>query len=103
MHCTARSNIAHLFVDKLQEGRVYFIGNFKVRPNKDEYRIVKDNDYMIELEGSTYVTKATADVDGFLRYPFQFVEFENLQPMNKIYVIGKNLCSCFHETFMFNL
>ncbi|XP_071714270.1 uncharacterized protein [Rutidosis leptorrhynchoides] len=80
MQCTAKNNIAHCFIDRLQEGCVYFIGNFTVVSNKDEYRILHDNKNKIELQGSTYLKKDTSDaVDGFVCYPFKCIEFENLE------------------------
>ncbi|XP_071697351.1 replication factor A protein 1-like [Rutidosis leptorrhynchoides] len=87
MQCTAKSNVAHCFINKLQEGCVYSIGMFSVIPNKNEYRILKDNQLMLELQGSTYVRKDTIDVAGFIRHPFQCVEFENLTPTFKEYLV----------------
>lgn len=57
MHCTVRNNISHCFIGKLQEGFVYSMRDFTVKPNKEEYRIIKDATYMIELDGSTFVKK----------------------------------------------
>ncbi|XP_071694204.1 uncharacterized protein [Rutidosis leptorrhynchoides] len=61
--CTAKNNIAHCFIPRLIEGCVYLIGNFQVIQNKEEYRILKANPLMIELQGSTYLRRQ-ADVIG---------------------------------------
>ena len=69
IHCTARSNIAHNFVG-LKEGYVYSIKNFIVQQNKDEYRIIRQDPFMIEFDGSTRTRKVSVNTDGFNRYPF---------------------------------
>ena len=60
MHCTMKSNISHCFSDKLQEGSVVSMRYFTVQ-TKDEYRIIKDNTYLIKLNSSTSVRKALLD------------------------------------------
>lgn len=89
MHCTARCNISHNFVDRLKEGIIYSIKDFTVLPNKDEYRIMKDDAYMIEFDGATTVRKASVKADGFVRHPFQLIDFDNLEPTYNNYLIGK--------------
>ncbi|KAL6577449.1 hypothetical protein OROMI_011725 [Orobanche minor] len=86
MHCTMRSNISHCFIDKIQEGVVVCMRSFTVQ-KRDEYRIIKDNDHFIELNGSTLVRKAGKQVGGFVRHPFQLMEFEKIQPTKKKYLI----------------
>ncbi|KAL6517891.1 hypothetical protein OROMI_033592 [Orobanche minor] len=86
MHCTMRSNISHCFIDKIQEGVVVCMRSFTVQ-KRDEYRIIKDNDHFIELNGSTLVRKAGKQVGGFVRHPFQLMEFEKIQPTEKKYLI----------------
>lgn len=58
---------------------------------RDEYRIIRDNDYAIELNGSTVVRKVCNKVGGFLRHPFQLTDFESIQPTEKKYLIGATL------------
>ncbi|KAL6547461.1 hypothetical protein OROMI_023182 [Orobanche minor] len=86
MHCTMRSNISHCFIDKIQEGVVVCMRSFTMQ-KRDEYRIIKDNDHFIELNGSTLVRKAGKQVGGFVRHPFQLMEFEKIQPTKKKYLI----------------
>ncbi|KAL6520730.1 hypothetical protein OROHE_016911 [Orobanche hederae] len=81
MHCTMRSNISHCFIDKIQGG-VVCMRSFTVQ-KRDEYRIIKDNDHFIELNGSTLVRKAGKQVGGFVRHPFRLMEFEKIQPTEK--------------------
>ncbi|KAL6507132.1 hypothetical protein OROHE_022031 [Orobanche hederae] len=67
MHCTMKSNISHCFNDKVQEGSVVSMRYFTVQ-KKDEYRIIKDNTYLIELNGSTSIKKATVNVGYIIGY-----------------------------------
>ncbi|KAK9050299.1 hypothetical protein SSX86_007279 [Deinandra increscens subsp. villosa] len=87
IHATARSNIAHYFVDKLVEGGVYVLKNFSVQTNRSEYRILKDSRFMIELQGSTVVRKVPGVHEGFVRYPFSLVELEDLQVTGNKYFV----------------
>ncbi|GJW20637.1 replication protein A 70 kDa DNA-binding subunit C-like protein [Tanacetum coccineum] len=70
IHCTARSNVTHNFL-LLKEGGIYSIKNFVVHRNKEEYRIRKNDAFMIEFDGATSIRKAFVKADGFVRYPFQ--------------------------------
>nr|GEU40148.1 hypothetical protein [Tanacetum cinerariifolium] len=69
IHCTARSNVVHNFL-QLKEGGIYSIKNFVVHRNKEEYRIQKNDGYMIEFDGATSICKDFVKADGFVRYPF---------------------------------
>ncbi|GJX96835.1 zinc finger, CCHC-type containing protein [Tanacetum coccineum] len=86
IHCTARANIAHNFI-KLKEGGIYTIKNFVVQPNKDEYRIRKDDCFMLEFDGETTVRKSLAKADGFVMHPFELVKLESVQPTNNKHLI----------------
>ncbi|KAL6548104.1 hypothetical protein OROHE_009166 [Orobanche hederae] len=87
MHCTAKSNTAHNFVDKLKEGIIYYINDFTVLSNKGDYRIMKDNAYMIEFDGATSMRRSSVKPDGFVRHPFDLTDFDNLQPTNNKFLI----------------
>ena len=87
MHCTARSNIAHNFVG-LKEGSVYSIKNFIVQPNKDDYRIIRHDPYMLEFDGSTTTRKVSVTSDAFVRYPFELADFDEIEPTDNKYLIG---------------
>ena len=87
MHCTARSNIAHNFVG-LKEGSVYSIKNFIVQPNKDDYRIIRQDPYMLEFDGSTTTRKVFVISDGYVRYPFELADFDDIEPTDNKYLIG---------------
>ncbi|GJV77793.1 hypothetical protein Tco_1509377 [Tanacetum coccineum] len=57
MHCTTRGNITHNFL-WLKEGAIYSVKNFTVQPNKDEFRVIRFADFMLEFHGDTTVWKA---------------------------------------------
>ncbi|KAL6542407.1 hypothetical protein OROMI_024009 [Orobanche minor] len=88
MHCTAKSNTAHNFVDKLKEGIIYYINDFTVLSNKEDYRIMKDSAYMIEFDGATSMRRSSVKPDGFVRHPFDLNDFDNLQPTNNKFLIA---------------
>ncbi|GKB76001.1 hypothetical protein Tco_0942896 [Tanacetum coccineum] len=88
MHCTARGNIAHNFL-WLKEGAIYSVKNFTVLPNKDEFRVMRFADFMLEFHGDTTVWKAFVRSGGFIRYHFQLVKIDALEPTNNKYLIGK--------------
>ena len=88
IHCTARSNIAHNFVG-LKEGSVYSIKNFIVQPNKDEYRIKRHDPFILEFDGSTRTRKVSTKTEGFIRYPFELIDLDDIVPKNNKYLIGK--------------
>lgn len=88
MHCMSRHNKSYKFVDRLQEGRFYTLTGCKVIPNRKEYRILKDSNFMIELDGSTSVKNANCDNDGFCRHPFQIMPIEELKPTENKYLVG---------------
>ncbi|KAJ0548059.1 putative nucleic acid-binding, replication factor A [Helianthus annuus] len=86
MHCTARNNIAHYFFDKLKEGGVYLLKGFVVQ-RTDQYRILKDNPFVIGLNGSTVVKKVDDAGGSFTRYPFLLTAFEELEPTEGKYFV----------------
>ncbi|GJR76763.1 ATP-dependent DNA helicase PIF1-like protein [Tanacetum coccineum] len=57
------------------------------KPNKDEFRILKNAPFIVEFDGETSVRKAFVKSDGFIRYPFKLVELENLEVTNNKYLI----------------
>ncbi|XP_071727900.1 uncharacterized protein [Rutidosis leptorrhynchoides] len=62
---TAKSTVAHCFIPRLKEGSVYLLKNFEVIPNRDSYRILRDNKFLIQLQGSTFLRRQqSADVVG---------------------------------------
>nr|GEX85482.1 hypothetical protein [Tanacetum cinerariifolium] len=85
IHCTARANIAHNFI-KLKERGIYSIKNFVVEPDT-EYRFRKDDTFVLEFDGDTTVRKSLVKADGFVRHPFQLVDFDSVQPINNKYLI----------------
>ncbi|GJX05718.1 ribonuclease H-like domain-containing protein [Tanacetum coccineum] len=91
MHCTMKGNIAHNFI-RLKKGGIYPVKNFAVQPNKDEFCILKNDAFMLEFDGATTVRKAFVKADGFVKYPFQLVDVDNLEPTNNTYLIDKLLC-----------
>nr|GEV49119.1 reverse transcriptase domain-containing protein [Tanacetum cinerariifolium] len=90
MHCTPRGNIAHNFL-RLKEGAIYSVKNFTVQPNKDDFRVLRFDHFIIEMDEDIIVRRSAVKPDGFARYPFQLVEFDSLEPINNKYLIGKAL------------
>nr|GEU75348.1 replication protein A 70 kDa DNA-binding subunit C-like [Tanacetum cinerariifolium] len=88
IHCTARGSIAHNFL-RLKEGGIYSIKNFLVHPDMDEFRIIKHDTFMLVFDGATTIRKASVSVVGFLRYPFQLVDFDRIEPTNNKHLIAK--------------
>ncbi|GJT52493.1 RNA-directed DNA polymerase, eukaryota [Tanacetum coccineum] len=86
MHATAQNTIAHNFM-KLKEGGIYSVKKFAVQPNKDEFRVLKNATFMLELDGSTSIQKVFVKPDGFIRFPFEMVDFEHLETTNNKYLI----------------
>nr|GFA00985.1 hypothetical protein [Tanacetum cinerariifolium] len=82
----ARSNVAHNFL-RLKEGNIYLVKNSAVHPNKDEFRIMKNAAFMLEVDGATTVRKAYVISDGFFIYLFQLVNIDNLEVANNKYLI----------------
>ncbi|GKC62436.1 reverse transcriptase domain-containing protein, partial [Tanacetum coccineum] len=72
---------------RLKEGVIYSVNNFTVLPNKDEFRVMRYADFMLEFDSDTIVRKSFVKSDGFTRYPFQLVEIDTLEPTNKKYLI----------------
>ena len=88
MHCTAKSTVAHNFL-RIKEGGVYSIKNFIVMHNKEGFRVRKDDTFMLEFDGSTTIRKSLVVSEGFVRYPFQLVDLDHIQPTDNKYLIGK--------------
>ena len=91
MHCYARSSIAHTFVG-LKEGGVYSIKNFIVQPNKDEYRIISQDPFILEFDGSTIIRKVVVNPKPFIRYPFELADFDETELTDNKYLIGNAVC-----------
>ncbi|GJV44870.1 replication protein A 70 kDa DNA-binding subunit C-like protein [Tanacetum coccineum] len=47
----------------------------------------KNDTFMLEFDGSTTIRKAFVKVEGFVRYPFQLVDFDSIEPTNNKYLI----------------
>ncbi|KAL6518336.1 hypothetical protein OROMI_034037 [Orobanche minor] len=58
----------------LKEGSIYSTKDFTVLPNKDEYRIMKDDACKIEFNGATTVRRASVKADGSVRHLFQMTQ-----------------------------
>ncbi|GJX03348.1 ATP-dependent DNA helicase PIF7-like protein [Tanacetum coccineum] len=85
IHCTAKGTVAHNFLH-LKEGGIYSIKNFIVHPNKDDFRIMKHATFMLEFDGATAIRKVVVSDIGFLRYPFQLVDFDLIEATNNKYL-----------------
>lgn len=87
IHCTAKATIAHNFV-RVKEGGIYLIKNLSVVSNKDEFRVFRDDMFMLEFNGSTTIRKVYTNSPSFIRYTFQLVEFDQIELTNNKYLIG---------------
>ncbi|KAL6572843.1 hypothetical protein OROHE_002319 [Orobanche hederae] len=87
MHCTAKSKTSHNFVDRLKVGIIYTINDFVVLPNTQDYRIKNESAYMIEFHGGTTKRRSPVKADGFVRHPFDLIDFDDLQLSNNKYLI----------------
>ncbi|XP_071705370.1 uncharacterized protein [Rutidosis leptorrhynchoides] len=72
---SAKNNVAHHFISRLKEGYVYLLNHFDVVPNREEYRILKDNKGIVDLTSA------------FIRHLFSCIEFEDLQSTCGKYLI----------------
>ncbi|GJZ27241.1 hypothetical protein Tco_0571494 [Tanacetum coccineum] len=86
IHCFARASVAHNFL-RLKEGGIYSVTNFAVKPNKEEYRVVKDDSFMLEFDGSTTFKRVSVKEDGFVRYILNLVDFDAIEPADNKYLI----------------
>ncbi|GJT77421.1 reverse transcriptase domain-containing protein [Tanacetum coccineum] len=78
--------VAHNFL-RLKEGGIYSVTNFAVKPNKEEYRVIKDDSFMLEFNGSTTFKRVSVKANGFVRYPLNLVDFDAIEPANNKYLI----------------
>ncbi|GKD59519.1 hypothetical protein Tco_1297028 [Tanacetum coccineum] len=79
IHCSARASVAHNFL-RLREEGIYSVKIFAVKPNKEEYQVIKDDNFMLELDGSTNFRKVSVKADGFVRYPLKLVDLDVIEP-----------------------
>ncbi|GJR61402.1 hypothetical protein Tco_1503564 [Tanacetum coccineum] len=84
---TGRYLSTDFVVSDAKEGSIYSVKIFAVKPNKDEYRILKNDAYMLEFDGSTTIRKASVKADGFVRYPFQLQDFDGIELSDNKYLI----------------
>ncbi|GJZ72812.1 retrovirus-related pol polyprotein from transposon TNT 1-94, partial [Tanacetum coccineum] len=57
------------------------------KPNKEDFHVMRFADFMLEFDGDISVRKSSVKFEGFNHYSFQFVEINNLEPMNNKYLI----------------
>lgn len=86
--CTAKATIAHNF-HGLQKGVILSIEDFVVRYDKEEYRVKKNNTFMLEFNGKTRLRKSSVISDGYIRYPLQLLDIDNIEPTRNKSLIGK--------------
>ncbi|GJS55790.1 replication protein A 70 kDa DNA-binding subunit C-like protein [Tanacetum coccineum] len=82
--------IFHVWDVSAVSGR-YLMTNFAMKPNKEEYRVIKDDSFMLEFDGSTTFKRVSVKADGFVRYPFNMVDFDAIEPADNKYLIGQLL------------
>ena len=70
---------------------MYSVKFFVVMQNREDYRIRKDDKFMLEFDGSTTIRRSLVIPKGFITYPFQLVDFDHIQPTENKYLIGNLL------------
>ncbi|GJV48581.1 replication protein A 70 kDa DNA-binding subunit C-like protein [Tanacetum coccineum] len=78
--------IFHVWDVSAVSGR-YLMTNFAMKPNKEKYRVIKDDSFMLEFDGSTTFKRVSVKADGFVRYPFNMVDFDAIEPADNKYLI----------------
>ncbi|GJV17809.1 replication protein A 70 kDa DNA-binding subunit C-like protein [Tanacetum coccineum] len=63
----------------------FIVSDIKV--NKEEFRVMRYADFMLEFDGDTTIWKSSVKSEGFNRYPFQFVEIDDLEPTNNRFLV----------------
>nr|GEX75397.1 hypothetical protein [Tanacetum cinerariifolium] len=101
IYCSAKVIMSHNFL-RLKERGIYSVKNFAVKPNKDEYRILKNDAYMIEFYRSTTIRKALVKANGFVRYPFQLQDFDGIKSSDNKYLIDKVYLSSTSSTVIYD-
>ncbi|GJS48845.1 hypothetical protein Tco_0598966 [Tanacetum coccineum] len=84
---TKRFTLIILILYNLIEGAIYSVTATFIQPNKEDFRVMRFADFMLEFDGDTRVRKSSVKSEGFNRYPFQFVEIDDLEPTNNKYLI----------------
>ncbi|GJZ21427.1 reverse transcriptase domain-containing protein [Tanacetum coccineum] len=84
---TGRYLSTDFVVSDAKEGSIYSVKIFAIKPNKEEYRILKNDAYMLEFDGSTTIRKASVKADGFVRYPFQLQNLDGIESSHNKYLI----------------
>nr|GEV21435.1 replication protein A 70 kDa DNA-binding subunit C-like [Tanacetum cinerariifolium] len=69
--------------------RDIFSKKITVKPNNEEYRVIKDDNFMLEFDGSTTFRKVSVKADGFVRYPLKLVDLNVIEPADNKYLIGR--------------
>ncbi|GJX91465.1 hypothetical protein Tco_0344791 [Tanacetum coccineum] len=67
--------------------RDIFSKKIAMKPNKEEYRVIKDDNFMLEFDGSMTFRKVYVKADGFVRYPLKLVDLDAIEPADNKYLI----------------
>nr|GEY40470.1 hypothetical protein [Tanacetum cinerariifolium] len=86
-HCSDWPVLEHGFPGVMCKGSIYSVKKYVVKPNKEEYRILKNDTYMLEFDGPMTIRKALVKADGFVRCPFQLMDFDGIEPLDNKYLI----------------
>ncbi|XP_071720456.1 replication protein A 70 kDa DNA-binding subunit E-like [Rutidosis leptorrhynchoides] len=88
----AKNTVAHCFIPRLKDGSVYLLKNFEVVPNRETYCILKDNKFLIQMQGSTFLRRQSICAASFIRHPFNCIPFEALEATEGKYLIDAVGC-----------
>ncbi|GJU06159.1 replication protein A 70 kDa DNA-binding subunit C-like protein [Tanacetum coccineum] len=86
IHCSVWASVAHNFL-QLKEGGIYSMTNFTVKPNKEEYRVLKHDSFMPKFDGLTTFKRVSVKADGFVKYLLNLVDFDAIEPADNKYLI----------------
>ncbi|XP_074300167.1 replication protein A 70 kDa DNA-binding subunit B-like [Silene latifolia] len=79
IHATIESSLWRFYRTKIVEGSICLLENFKVQPNKENYRVVSDNKIMISFIYETHVKVIKNDIAPIPHHKFDFMHFHKLE------------------------
>ncbi|XP_074300805.1 uncharacterized protein LOC141632128 [Silene latifolia] len=79
IHATIESGLWRFYRNKIVEGSICLIENFKVQPNKDNYRVVSDNKIMLSFIYETHVKIINNDITPIPYHKFDLMHFHKLE------------------------
>ncbi|VFQ71645.1 unnamed protein product [Cuscuta campestris] len=83
-----KGNLSHLFRNTIVEGGIYSINNFGVTENRNSFRVVGDSKIMIQMNATSIVRPAPAQVTDIPLHRFDFLDFDKVpMRLGKDYIL----------------